>query len=88
MLETTEKRENGNEAELVRGVFLIIPQPAPSNALTSDLEMFAEQELLWENPDDSSRTWHPRARQEVERGQEAAKRANVDIRVIKMTRPV
>ena len=56
MLETTEKRENGNEAELVRGVFLIIPQPALSNALTSDLEMFAEQELLWENPDDSSRT--------------------------------
>ena len=54
MLETTEKRENGNEAELVMGVLLIIPRPAPFIARTSDLEMFAEEELLWENPDDSS----------------------------------
>ena len=50
-----------------------------------------EEELLWENPDDSSRTWHPRARQEVERGQEAAreaaKQANIDIRVIKWHAP-
>ena len=56
MLETTEKRENGNEAELVRGVLLIIPWPALSIACMSDLEMFTEKELLWENPDDSSRT--------------------------------
>ena len=73
MLETTEKRENGNKAELVMGVLLIIPRAAPFIARTSDLEMFAEEELLWENPDDSSLAWHPRARQEVERGQEAAK---------------
>ena len=87
MLETTEKRENGNEAELVMGVLLIIPRPAPFIARTSDLEMFAEEELLWENPDDSSLAWHPRARQEVERGQEAAKWANVDIRVINWHAP-
>ena len=87
MLETTEKWENGNKAELVRGVLLIIPQPAQSIACTSDLKMFAKKDLLWENPDDSSRTWHPRARQEVERGQEAAKQANVDIRVIKWHAP-
>ena len=68
---------------MVRGVLLIIPRPTPSIARTSDLEMFADEELLWENPDDSSRTWHSRPRQEVERGQEAAKQANVDIRVIK-----
>ena len=54
MLETTEKRENGNEAELVRAVLLIIPQPTPFIACTSYLEMFTEEELLWENPDDSS----------------------------------
>ena len=40
----------------MRGVLLIIPQPALSIARTSDLKMFAEEELLWENPDDSSRT--------------------------------
>ena len=40
----------------MRGVLLIIPRPAPSVARTSDLEMFAEEEFLWENPDESSRT--------------------------------
>ena len=45
-----------NEAELVRGVLLIIPRPGPSIARMSQLEMFAEEELLWKNPDDSSRT--------------------------------
>ena len=56
MLETTEKRENGNKAELVRGCVINNSRPAPSIAHTSDLEMlFVEKELLWENPDDSSR---------------------------------
>ena len=41
---------------MVRGVLLIIPWPATSIARTSDLEMFAVEELLWENPDDSSCT--------------------------------
>ena len=40
----------------MKGVLLIIPQPTPSIARMGDLEMFAEEELLWENPDDSSRT--------------------------------
>ena len=51
MLETTEKRENGNEAELVSGVLLLVPV----HTHTSDLEMFAKEELLWKNPNDSSR---------------------------------
>ena len=50
----TEKQENGNEAELVMGVLLIIPRPASFIARMSDLKMFAEEELLWENPDDNS----------------------------------
>ena len=38
----------------MRGVLLIIPRPAPFIARTSYLKMFAEKELLCENPDDSS----------------------------------
>ena len=83
----TEKRENGNEAELVMGVLLIIPRPASFIARMSDLKMFAEEELLWENPDDNSLAWHPRASQKVGRGLEAAKWANVDIRVINWHAP-
>ena len=79
MLETREWKW-GRAGE---GCVINNSRPAPSIARTSDLEMFAEEELLWENPDDSSRTWHPRARQEVERGQEAAKH----IRIIKWHAP-